>query len=118
MIGLSPLLSEICEDNEIDFLTMKKWYDGYYFHDVGSVFNPNSVMHAIENKGFDSYWTETSAAESLLEYISMDFDGLGKTVTELLGGGSVSVSTLGFTNDLTTFRNKDDVQILKGKSLE
>ncbi|MBQ7371861.1 MAG: AAA family ATPase [Blautia sp.] len=105
-------VKDLCEDNEIDFLTMKKWYDGYYFHDVGSVYNPNSVMHAIENEDFDSYWTETSAAESLLDYISMDFDGLGKTVTELIGGGSVSVSTLGFANDLTTFRNKDDVMTL------
>ena len=31
----------------------------------------------------DSYWTETSAAEDLLRYISMSYAGLTKTVAEL-----------------------------------
>ena len=39
-------------------------------------FNPNSVMKALRNDDFDFYWTQTSAAESLMEYISLDYDGL------------------------------------------
>jgi len=42
-------------------------------------------MKAIRNEDFDSYWTQTSAAESLMQYISLDFDGLSKTVAELIG---------------------------------
>ena len=91
---------------------MKKWYDGYSFKNVGSVYNPNSVMNAISNDDFDSYWTETSAAEGLLEYISKDYNGMTKTIAELIGGVDVKVSTTGFANDLTTFRGKDDVLTL------
>nr|WP_297864169.1 hypothetical protein [uncultured Acetatifactor sp.] len=43
-------------------------------------------MKAIINDDFDSYWTQTSAAESLMGYINLDFDGLGRTVTGLIGG--------------------------------
>ena len=39
----------------------------------------------------------------------MDFDGLSKTVAELIGGGEVKVDTRGFSNDLVTFQNRDDV---------
>ena len=45
-------------------------------------------------------------------YISLNFDGLSKTITELIGGVEVSVNTKAFANDLVTFRNRDDVLTL------
>ena len=101
-----------CQEHGMDFDTMKLWYDGYSFKNIGSVYNPNSVMQAIENEDFDSYWTETSAAEGLMEYISQDYNGLTKTIAELIAGIDVKVNTSGFANDLTTFRGKDDVLTL------
>ena len=91
---------------------MKLWYDGYTLNGTDSVYNPNSVMKAVYHRRFHSYWTETSAAESLMGYISLDFDGLSGTIARLLGGVEVSVDTNGFSNDLITFRNRDDVLTL------
>lgn len=105
-------VKKLCQDHGADFEKMKQWYDGYTFRGVGSVYNPNSVMKAIRNEDFDSYWTQTSAAESLMGYISLDFDGLAKTVAELIGGITVEVDTNGFANDLVTFRNQGDVLTL------
>ena len=42
----------------------------------------------------------------------MDYDGLSKTIAELIGGIEVPVDTYGFSNDLVTFLNKDDVLTL------
>lgn len=105
-------VKKLCDDFDSDFKMMKQWYDGYSFQDLVSVYNPNSVMKAIRNDDFDSYWTQTSAAESLMGYISLDFDGLGKTVCELVGGVEAKVDTKGFANDLVTFRDRDDVLTL------
>ncbi|MCI9151301.1 MAG: AAA family ATPase, partial [Lachnospiraceae bacterium] len=105
-------VKRLCQEYHCDFEQMKYWYDGYSFRGVGSVYNPNSVMKAIRYGDFDSYWTQTSAAESLAGYVSLDYDGLSKTVTELIGGGRVPVDTYGFSNDLVTFRNRDDVLTL------
>ena len=105
-------VQKLCMEYGVDFAMMKQWYDGYSFRGVDSVYNPNSVMKAIRNKEFDSYWTETSAAVSLMGYISLDFDGLAKTVAELIGGIKVKVDTKGFANDLVSFRNRDDVLTL------
>ena len=102
----------ICQENDADFVLMKQWYDGYSFKGAGSVYNPNSVMKAAKYGDFDSYWTETSAAEGLMEYISHDYNGLTKTIAELIAGIDVKVSVTGFANDLTTFRGKDDVLTL------
>lgn len=102
----------LCEEHHCDFEKMKRWYDGYSFRGAGSIYNPNSVMEAVRNDDFDSYWTLTSAAESLAGYIGLDFDGLSGTVAELVGGGEVKADTKGFANDLVTFRSRDDVLTL------
>ncbi|MBR6223786.1 MAG: AAA family ATPase [Lachnospiraceae bacterium] len=105
-------VKDLCDEHNISFDSMKHWYDGYDFKEVGAVYNPNSVMLAIENDDFDSYWTESSAAEGLMKYISKPYSGLTKTIAELIGGVDVKVNTKGFANDLVTFRGKDDVLTL------
>ena len=102
----------LCGKYSVDFESMREWYDGYEFRNTGAIYNPNSVMQAIRNQEFDSYWTETAIAGSLMAYISRDYGGLTKTVAELAAGLEVQVNTLGFANDLTTFRGKDDVLTL------
>lgn len=105
-------IGQLCQEYDCNFSEMKHWYDGYTLNGAGSVYNPNSVMKAVYNRRFHSYWTETSAAESLMGYIGLNFDGLSKTIARLLGGVEVGVDTNGFSNDLITFRNRDDVLTL------
>ncbi|MBQ9009604.1 MAG: AAA family ATPase [Clostridia bacterium] len=102
----------LCEMHYRDFALMKQWYDGYSLADIGPVYNPYSVMKAVRNNRFRPYWTETSAAESLLGHIARDELGLGQTIAQLIGGAAVPVDTNGFANDLITFKNQDDVLTL------
>ena len=105
-------VKSLCGKYDVSFEAMKQWYDGYSFKGVSSVYNPNSVVKAIRFDEFGSYWTQTSAADSLMKYISQDYNGLTKTIAELVGGLEVKVDPLGFSNDMMTFRSKDDVLTL------
>lgn len=105
-------VQKLCTDFHRDFNRMKQWYDGYTLGERQSIYNPNSVMKALRSNRFNSYWTETSAADSLLHYISRDARGLGQTIAQLIGGSEVPVDIYGFANDLITFRNQDDVLTL------
>lgn len=105
-------VGDICKAHNVDFKAMKHWYNGYSFPVIGAVYNPNSVIEAASNNDFCSYWTQTSTSEALLEYISKSYNGLSKTIAELVGGIDVKVNTLRFANDLTSFRGKDDVLTL------
>ncbi len=104
-------VKKLCAEYECDFFMMKQWYDGYTLGGT-SIYNPNAVMEALRNQEFASYWTETSASKSLMEYINLDFDGMSKTIAGLLGGIAVPVETSGFANDLVTFRDRNDVLTL------
>lgn len=105
-------VKKLCEDSGVSFENMKQWYDGYSFPEIASVYNPNSVMKAVQYHRFSSYWTQTSAAESLMKYINMDMDGLQKDIADLIAGTPLPVETDDFANDLTTFHGKDDVLTL------
>ncbi len=112
MTGILPIKKDGSQSAISDFkeyTMIKPRQFGAYFQ---SFYNPNSVIEAIRNDDFDSYWTQTSAAESLMGYISLDFDGLGRTIADLIGGVGAKVDTNDFANDLVTFRDRNDVLTL------
>lgn len=45
-----------CKEHGLDYQEVKEWYDGYDFPDVGAIYNPYSVMKALEKKKCQSYW--------------------------------------------------------------
>ena len=102
----------LCDTYHMNFDEAKSWYDGYRFDEVHSIYNPYSVMCALQSGKFGSYWKKTSAAEALLTYIDMDEDGLQDEIAKLISGEELEVDTEGFENDFETFKSKDDVLTL------
>lgn len=105
-------VDHLCNTYHMDFLEMKRWYDGYSFSQIKSVYSPNSVIEAIRNEEFGSYWTQTETYESLKLYIDMDLDGLKESIVQMLGGTHYPINTRTFQNDMTNIRCKDDVLTL------
>ncbi len=102
----------LCEAKGRSFRSVKKWYDGYTIGEVHSMYNPYSVMCAMESGKYTSYWRNTSAAETLLSYIDMDEDGLQQDIAKLIAGEKIPVDPFFFQNDVVNFKSKDDVLTL------
>lgn len=107
-----PEVKDLCEKHGTDFSKMKTWYDGYMVGSESDIYNPNSVMEAIRQNKFESYWSASSSAESLIELINLDYDGLQDTVVSLIGGNEEQISTRRFKNDINSYSSKDDVLTL------
>lgn len=101
-----------CAQKGMDYEEIKTWYDGYDFPAVGAIYNPYSVMNTLRTGKCRSYWRKTSVAESLRNYINMDFEGLQSTVARLIAGEKIPVDVDGFQNDFETFESSDDVLTL------
>ena len=99
----------LCRNRGIDLGKMRQWYDGYCFTKTAHVFNPNSVVKAVNNDQFDSYWTQTAAFESLKLYLDMDFQGIREAIVDMLGGNRFAVDKDTFTNDLSIVKSRNDV---------
>lgn len=102
----------LCRKYELDFEEAKKWYDGYSFSKLKSVYSPNSVIRAVKTGEFGDYWTETETYESLKLYIGMNQDGLKDAITSMLGGMRCKINTRTFQNDMANINTKDDVLTL------
>ena len=102
----------ICSESNMDFEMMKLWYDGYRFERQESVYNPYAILEACRTGMYRSYWKMTSAADGLLEFIDMDFDGLSKASAELMAGVEVKIDVDGFQNTVSDPRSKEDVLTL------
>lgn len=105
-------VSQLCVRYQMDFDDMKKWYDGYSFSKIASVYSPNSVMESIKNEEFGTYWTQTETYESLKSYINMNFDGLKEDILNMLAGNRCKISTRKFQNDMINISSKDDILTL------
>ncbi|MCD8124690.1 MAG: ATP-binding protein [Lachnospiraceae bacterium] len=104
-----PEVQNLCSEFQMDFESMKIWYDGYSFSRVSHVYSPNSVMNAVQNEEFRAYWSSSETYESLKNYITEDFDGLKDAIVQMLGGQHIHVDTMTFQNDMTSFKSRDDV---------
>ena len=102
----------LCEKYHMKFAEMQKWYDGYSFSKVKSIYSPNSVIEAIKNEEISNYWTQSETYESLKIYIEMDEDGLKEAVIQMLGGSKIKIDAATFQNDMTTIKCRDDVLTL------
>ena len=99
----------LCDKYSVDFDELEKWYDGYQIGSEPSIFTPNSVMQAIDNRQCGSYWASTGAFDAVTDYIQMNFGGLKDDIIRMLAGGRCSVDPTGFQNDMSVIRSKDDV---------
>ena len=102
----------LCNQYNMDFKEMQRWYNGYHLDEQVSVYSPRSVVYAIKSRRFNNYWTSSETYESLAKYITMNFDGLKEAVIQLLAGEYIDVNVNKFTNDMTTFNSKDDILTL------
>ncbi len=105
-------VKQLCEEYGMDFQEAKRWYDGYSFSRVKSVYNPNAIAMAMQDGEYGSYWTRTETYESLKIYIDMNFDGLKEDIVMMLGGQRCPVDTISFQNDMTNIQGRDDVYTL------
>lgn len=99
----------LAEKYGMDFDELEKWYDGYQIGNERSIFNPNSVMQAIDNGYCTSFWASTGAYDAVARYIQMNYEGLKDDIIAMLAGGRCYVDPTGFQNDMSVVRSKDDV---------
>ena len=102
----------LAKQHDMSVEEIKAWYDGYQIGTIGEIYNPYSVMRAVQRQSIESYWAATSTYEGLKDYITMNFEGLRDSVVSLLVGNSEPVDVLRFTNDMHSVNSKDAVLTL------
>ena len=74
----------LAEQHNMPFAELEKWYDGYQIGDEPSMFNPNSVMQAIDAGRCRSFWASTGAFDTVANYINMNYEGLKDDIIQII----------------------------------
>jgi len=105
-------VAALCDKYGLDLELMQHAYDGYVIGKEKSMFNPNSVMMAIEDGEYNSHWSKTASYTTIEHYIKRDYDGLREKIIQMLNGESVAIEVTSFRNDMKSIENCDDVLTL------
>ena len=70
----------LCNKYNRDFNEIKSWYNGYNLNGV-SLYNPKSVVEAVLRGKCKDYWVQTSAIESVTNYMNYDHGALKGIIT-------------------------------------
>lgn len=66
----------LAANGEVSVDELRDWYDGYQIGKEHSVYNPYSVIEAVLRGYCESFWSSTSAYDSISIYIGLNYDGL------------------------------------------
>ena len=117
-------VKEVCQKHDVDFEMCRLMYDGYSFkksrkemslpNDDGEpvihIFNPYSVVQAVESDDFSNYWTSTSALEAITLYTDANIAGIQDDIKALLKGEKdIQVNVLRYNNNVEHFATKDEI---------
>lgn len=96
----------LCKKHGANFAEIKNWYDGYRLGG-SEIYNPKSVVEAIQNGECGDYWVTTSATEAITSYMNFDKGALKQTIAEMLTGEKARLDATEFGNDLTQVDSQD-----------
>ena len=101
-------VKELCSKYDVDFNECQRWYDGYHQHGF-DIYNPESVVKAIQTRSFSSFWGKTSSYEVISDRIKANFAGTKDDIIRMISGESVDVNVTSYKNTMNAFVTKSDV---------
>ena len=86
-------VKNLCIKNrEMDFNELESWYNGYLTAKGIKVYNPRSVVKALQNDNCESYWTNTGAMDEVAEYLKYNTLEVRDDVIKMLSGEEIEIT--------------------------
>ena len=85
-------VKKLCEKNKkMNFEELESWYNGYFTADGIRIYNPRSVVKALQNNYCESYWTNTGAMDEVAEYLKYNILDIRDDVIEMVSGEEIDL---------------------------
>ena len=79
------------KDKKMSFDEISEWYNGYLTAKGIRVYNPRSVVKALQNNYCESYWTNTGAMDEVAEYLKYNILEIRDDVIEMVSGEEIDI---------------------------
>ena len=105
-------VKSLCKRFNRDFDEIKAWYDGYLMPGNVHLYNPRSVVKAMDGGKLQGYWVATSSFEALRIPINLNINGIRESVLEMMGGARIMADVSDFQSDIDAIESRDQALAL------
>ena len=104
----SDEVRELCKNHHMSYEECRSWYDGYRQNGI-EIYNPESVVRAMLDKRYRSYWSMTSTYRVIVDRLRQNFKGTRDAVIRMMAGESVDVRVESYMNTMNDFETRNDI---------
>lgn len=102
-------LQRTLKDRKVTREGLEIWYDGYHTKAGERVYNPRSVVLALENNNLGNYWTSSGPYDELFYYIGANVDQVKDDVGLLLSGIPVPAKVQEYAATSMELKTRDEI---------
>lgn len=85
-------VKSLCKkNNQMSFEKITEWYNGYSNSRGNAIYNPRSVVCALNDNYCQSYWTNTGKMDEVLYYLKYNIADVRDDVIEMVSGNFVDI---------------------------
>ena len=96
-------------DRKITREQLRTWYDGHHTKGGERVYNPRSVVLALENNNLGNYWTSSGPYDELFYYIGANVDSVKDDVGLLLSNLAVPAKVREYAATSMELKTRDEI---------
>lgn len=97
------------ENRQVTREGLRIWYDGYHTKAGKQVYNPRSVVLALENNNLGNYWTDSGPYDELFYYIGANVDQVKEDVGLLVSDIPVPAKIQEYAATSMELKTRDEI---------
>ncbi|MDO4329969.1 MAG: AAA family ATPase [Lachnospiraceae bacterium] len=102
-------LKQQAENRKVTREGLRIWYDGYHTKSGERVYNPRSVVLALENNNLGNYWTSSGPYDELFYYVGANVDQVKADVGLLVSDIPVPAKVQEYAATSMELKTRDEI---------
>lgn len=86
------VINLVDKNSEIKFEDLESWNNGYLTAKGIKIYNPRSVVKALQNDYCESYWTNTGAMDEVAKYLKYNTLEIRDDVIKMVAGDEIDIT--------------------------
>lgn len=100
---------ENCNSPAVTREGIREWYDGYHTASGERVYNPRSVVYALQYNNLESFWTSSGPYDEIFYYIENNVDDVREDLVRMIAGEAVNAKVQEYAATSMNLQTKDEI---------
>lgn len=85
------------------------WYDGYQTASGIKLYNPRSVVGALEDNQLGNFWTSSGPYDEIYHYVKNDIPAIRDEITSMMTGNAVPANIQEYASTSAELKDRDEI---------